>query len=149
MALPDLVMQFVCGESLQSRVDRDGSLEGKEILRIGIQIASGLAAAHEQGVVHRDIKPANIMLEDRVERVLITDFGLARTVDDASLTHTGIIASTPHNMSPQQANGDATDHRTDLFSLGSVLYFMATGHPLCNRSISDLNDCREINSSSR
>ena len=127
--LPFLVMQFVSGESLQARVDRVGPLEGKEILRIGIQIASGLAAAHEQGVIHRDIKPANILLEDRVERALITDFGLARTVDDASLTHTGVVAGTPHYMSPQQANGDATDHRTDLFSLGSVLYFMATGHP--------------------
>lgn len=127
--LPFLVMQFVSGESLQARVDRMGPLEGKEILRIGIQIAAGLAAAHEQGVIHRDIKPANILLEDRVERALITDFGLARTVDDASLTHTGVVAGTPHYMSPQQANGDATDHRTDLFSLGSVLYFMATGHP--------------------
>jgi eukaryotic-like serine/threonine-protein kinase len=127
--LPFLVMQFVSGESLQARVDRVGPLEGKEILRIAIQIASGLAAAHEQGVIHRDIKPANILLEDRVERALITDFGLARTVDDASLTHTGVIAGTPHYMSPQQANGDTTDHRTDLFSLGSVLYFMATGHP--------------------
>jgi serine/threonine protein kinase len=126
---PFLVMQFVSGESLQARVDRQGPLEFKEILRIGIQIASGLAAAHEQGVVHRDIKPANILLEDRVERALITDFGLARTVDDASLTHTGVVAGTPHYMSPQQANGDSTDHRTDLFSLGSVLYFMAVGHP--------------------
>lgn len=127
--LPFLVMQFVSGESLQARVDRIGPLEGKEILRIGIQIAAGLAAAHEQGVIHRDIKPANILLEDRVERALITDFGLARTVDDASLTHTGVVAGTPHYMSPQQANGDAADQRTDLFSLGSVLYFMATGHP--------------------
>ncbi len=126
---PFLVMQFVAGESLQSRVDRDGPLDVKEILRIGIQAASGLSAAHEQGVVHRDVKPANILLENGLERVLLTDFGLARTVDDASLTQTGIIAGTPHYMSPEQANGQLTDHRTDLFSLGAVLYFMATGHP--------------------
>lgn len=127
--VPFLVMQFVAGESLQARVDRDGPLSAKEILRIGIQAASGLAAAHEQGVIHRDIKPANILLEHDVERVLITDFGLARTVDDASLTQTGVIAGTPHYMSPEQSNGQPSDHRTDLFSLGSVLYFMATGHP--------------------
>jgi len=76
------------------------------------------------------LKPANILLELGFERVLITDFNLARTVDDASLTQTGVVAGTPHYMSPEQANGDPTDHRTDLFSLGSVLYFMATGHPL-------------------
>lgn len=127
--VPFLVMQYVAGESLQSRVDRDGPLDAKEILRIGIQAASGLAAAHEQGVVHRDVKPANILLEDGVERLLLTDFGLARTVDDASLTHTGIVAGTPHYMSPEQANSEATDHRSDLFSLGSVLYFMTAGRP--------------------
>lgn len=126
---PYLVMQYVSGESLQSRVDREGPLSVEQILRIGIQAASGLAAAHGQGIVHRDIKPANILLEDGLERLLITDFGLARTVDDASLTHTGVVAGTPSYMSPEQAKGDETDHRTDLFSLGAVLYFVATGHP--------------------
>lgn len=126
---PYLVMQYVAGESLQARVDREGPLGVEQILRIGVQAALGLAAAHQQGIVHRDIKPANILLEDGVERLLITDFGLARTVDDASLTHTGVVAGTPNYMSPEQAKGDETDHRTDLFSLGSVLYFVATGHP--------------------
>ena len=126
---PFLVMQYVAGESLQARVDRAGPLGVAEVLRIGIQTAGGLAAAHEQGIVHRDVKPANILLEHGVERVLLTDFGLARTVDDASLTQTGIVAGTPHYMSPEQANGETTDHRSDLFSLGSVLYFIATGHP--------------------
>jgi len=126
---PFLVMQYVAGESLQARVDREGPLDAVEILRIGVQAAAGLAAAHEQGVVHRDIKPANILLEEGVERTLLTDFGLARTVDDASLTHTGIVAGTPHYMSPEQAGGEAVDQRTDLFSLGAVLYFMATGRP--------------------
>lgn len=126
---PYLVMQYVAGESLQARIDREGPLGVEQILRIGIQAALGLAAAHQQGIVHRDIKPANILLEDGVERLLITDFGLARTVDDASLTHTGVVAGTPNYMSPEQAQGDEADHRTDLFSLGSVLYFVATGHP--------------------
>lgn len=126
---PYLVMQYISGESLQSRVDRLGPMNMEQILRIGIQACSGLAAAHEQGIVHRDVKPANILMEDGVERVLLTDFGLARTVDDASLTHTGVIAGTPHYMSPEQANGDSVDHRSDLFSLGAVLYFIATGAP--------------------
>ncbi|HBE68531.1 MAG TPA: serine/threonine protein kinase, partial [Planctomycetaceae bacterium] len=127
--VPYLVMQFVAGESLQDRVDRDGPLDVRQLLRIGSQIASGLTAAHEQGVVHRDVKPSNILLENGIERVLITDFGLARTVDDASLTRTGVIAGTPAYMSPEQANGDVADHQSDLFSLGSLIYFMATGHP--------------------
>lgn len=126
---PFIVMQYVSGESLQARVQRLGPLSVEEILRIGIQTAAGLAAAHEQGIVHRDVKPENILLENSVDRVLLTDFGLARTVDDASLTHTGVIAGTPSYMSPEQANGDGIDHRTDLFSFGSVLYFIATGHP--------------------
>lgn len=126
---PYLVMQFIAGESLQERVDRTGPLNVRQVLRIAGQVAAGLTAAHKQGVVHRDIKPSNILLESGVERVLITDFGLARTVDDASLTRTGIIAGTPTYMSPEQANGDAVDQRSDLFSLGSLIYFMATGHP--------------------
>ena len=126
---PFIVMQYVAGESLQERVDRQGPLELKEILRIGIQAAAGLAAAHDQGVVHRDVKPANILLEHGVERALLTDFGLARVADDATLTRTGIVAGTPNYMSPEQANGDLVDHRSDLFSLGAVLYFMATGRP--------------------
>jgi len=127
--LPYLVMQLVAGLSLQQKLNHDGPLPVKDILRIGMQIASGLAAAHAQGLVHRDIKPANILLENGVARVKITDFGLARAVDDASLTASGTIAGTPHYMSPEQARGDPIDRRSDLFSLGSVLYAMCTGEP--------------------
>jgi eukaryotic-like serine/threonine-protein kinase len=126
---PFLVIQYVPGRSLQDRVDQEGPLAAEEILRIGMQAAAGLAAAHAQGVIHRDVKPANILLESGVERALLTDFGLARAADDASLTHSGIVAGTPHYMSPEQARGEASDARSDLFSLGAVLYFMATGHP--------------------
>ncbi len=128
-ATPFLVMQYVPGRSLQARVDDDGPLDTGAILRIGMQAAAGLAAAHHQGLVHRDVKPSNILLEDSVERAVLTDFGLARTLDDATLTQIGILAGTPHYMSPEQALGRQIDHRSDLFSLGAVLYFMATGHP--------------------
>jgi uncharacterized protein (TIGR03067 family) len=126
--LPYLVMQYISGRSLQQRIDDCGALELKEILRIGMQAASGLAAAHAQGLVHRDIKPANILLENGIERVKITDFGLARATDDARVTQSGIVAGTPQYMSPEQASGKSVDHRADLFSLGGVLYAMCTGY---------------------
>jgi eukaryotic-like serine/threonine-protein kinase len=126
--LPYLVMRYIAGQSLQERVDRDGPMDLKAILRVGIQTAQGLASAHAQGLVHRDVKPSNILLENGVERVKLTDFGLARAVDDASLTQSGVVAGTPQYMSPEQARGEAVDHRSDLFSLGSVFYFMCTGH---------------------
>jgi serine/threonine protein kinase len=126
---PYLVMELIEGASLQDKLDMQGPLGVTEILRIGMQIAEGLAAAHKQGLVHRDIKPANILLENGVERVKITDFGLARAVDDASMTQSGTVAGTPMYMSPEQAEGLAVDSRSDLFSLGTVLYAMATGHP--------------------
>lgn len=125
--LPYLVMSYVRGQSLQRRIDDSGPLALVEILRIGMQAANGLAAAHAQGLVHRDVKPANILLADGVERVKLTDFGLARAADDASLTRTGIIAGTPQYMSPEQARGEAVDQASDLFSLGSVLYTLCTG----------------------
>ncbi len=127
--VPFLVMQYVPGESLQDRLDREGALDVCEILRIGMQTASGLAAAHAQGLVHRDVKPSNVLLEKGVERSLLTDFGLARASDDASLTRTGHHLGTPQYMSPEQARGDAVDARSDLFSLGSVMYAMCTGRP--------------------
>ena len=125
--LPFLVMPLVAGESLAQRLTAQGRLELKEILRIGMQAAAGLAAAHEQGLVHRDVKPANILLEKGVERAVLTDFGLARAADDVSMTRWGIIAGTPQYMSPEQARGEPLDGRSDLFSLGCVLYEMATG----------------------
>jgi serine/threonine protein kinase len=127
--IPYLIMQFIEGCTLQQKLDRTGPLPVKEILRLAMQIADGLAAAHRQGLIHRDVKPANILLENGIERVKITDFGLARAVDDATLTQSGYIAGTPAYMSPEQANGERVDFRSDLFSLGSVLYTLCAGHP--------------------
>ena len=125
--LPYLVMQFIKGRSLAERLQATGPMRLEEILRIGSQIASGLAAAHTQGLIHRDVKPGNVLLENGVERVKLTDFGLARAMDDTTLTCTGEIAGTPEYMSPEQATGAAVDARSDLFSLGCILYAMATG----------------------
>jgi WD40 repeat protein/serine/threonine protein kinase len=126
-AVPYLVMQFIDGPTLKEKLSRAEPLPVPEVLRIGIQVAAGLAAAHAHGLVHRDVKPENILLENGIERVKITDFGLARAADDASLTQSGIIAGTPAYMSPEQANGESVDQRSDLFSLGSVLYALCTG----------------------
>jgi eukaryotic-like serine/threonine-protein kinase len=123
-----LVMEFIAGISLDERIKDKGPLELKEILKIGMQSAEGLAAAHKQGLVHRDIKPGNILLESDAQRVKITDFGLARATDDISLTQSGVIAGTPTYMAPEQARGETVDHRADLFSLGTVLYAMCTGN---------------------
>lgn len=101
--LPYLVMQFVAGESLQARLDRTGSLAVREVVQIGLQTARGLAAAHAQGLIHRDIKPANLLLEGEPARVKITDFGLARTIDDVGLTQNGVVVGTPEYMAPEQA----------------------------------------------
>lgn len=125
--LPFLVMPYIAGMSLQQRLDRQGPLEVIETLRIGSQIAAGLAAAHQVGLIHRDIKPSNVMLDEGVETALITDFGLARTIDDATMTRSGAITGTPEYMSPEQARGESVDCASDIFSLGSVLYTLCTG----------------------
>ena len=120
--VPYLVMPFIAGESLQAKLERSGPLSVHEVLRIGLQIAEGLAAAHEQGLVHRDIKPANILLEGEPGageppglsrrssatggRVKIVDFGLARAADGASLTESGCTADTPENMAPVLRQAD-------------------------------------------
>lgn len=125
--LPHLVMEYISGQTLQQKIDKVGQLSVKEILRIGMQMAQGLEAAHKQGLIHRDIKPSNILLENGIERVKITDFGLARAVDDTSISHQGLIVGTPSFMSPEQAEGKPVDARSDLFSLGSAMYAICTG----------------------
>jgi eukaryotic-like serine/threonine-protein kinase len=125
--LPYLVMEYVAGTSLQTKLRAGLPLELEKILRIAYQTACGLAAAHAEGVIHRDITPSNILLENHIERVKITDFGLAFAADEAKLTQVGTICGTPKYMAPEQANGEPVNQRSDLFSLGSVLYSMCTG----------------------
>jgi serine/threonine protein kinase len=128
--LPYLVMEYIPGQTLQQKLDQIGPLEVPDVLRIGGQIARGLAAAHARGLIHRDVKPANVLLESGPEeKVKITDFGLARAADDASGSQSGVLAGTPLYMAPEQARGETLDHRVDLFSLGSVLYTMVSGRP--------------------
>lgn len=127
--VPYFVMPYSSGHSLQRRLNERGPLELCEILRIAMQTAKGLAAAHAQGIVHRDVKPGNILLDEGVERVALMDFGLARAADDVSLTRTGTLAGTPQFMSPEQVRGEPVTPQSDLFNLGSVLYAMCTGVP--------------------
>jgi HD-like signal output (HDOD) protein len=129
MGLPYMVMEFVSGIALQDKVEEEGPLDFKLLFQVAIQIAEGLQAAHSSGLIHRDIKPANILLTNGVPKVKITDFGLARTVGDVSITQKGIVMGTPQYMAPEQACGQELDSRVDLFSLGSVLYMLATGIP--------------------
>ena len=133
--LPNLVMPYLPDPSLQQRLDRDGKLDLESALSIGLQVAGGLEAAHAQGLIHRDVKPANVLLAKGTERAIITDFGLARAADDASLTSSGVLAGTPHYMSPEQARGEPVDFRSDLFSLGSLVFAMLTGQPPVNREL--------------
>lgn len=127
--LPFLVMPFIEGETLQKYLSQNPRVTLRAMIMIGIQIADGLEAAHRSGIIHRDIKPANILLEGGILGIRITDFGLARTIGESNITQSGIIAGTPSYMSPEQARGVQLDHRSDLFSFGSVLYALATGQP--------------------
>ncbi|HEV3447860.1 MAG TPA: protein kinase, partial [Gemmataceae bacterium] len=126
--VPYLAMEFLEGEPLDECLKREGKLPVAEVLRIGREMAEGLSAAHEHGLIHRDIKPANVWLEGKKGRVKILDFGLARAATDEShLTQSGAIMGTPAFMAPEQAQGKNVEPRSDLFSLGCVLYRMATG----------------------
>jgi serine/threonine protein kinase len=132
---PFYAMEFVEGQTLDM-VMQQRRLEVREVLHVGIQIAGALDAAHTRRIVHRDIKPGNIML-DGSQQVKVLDFGLAkRFVEDgvsettglsAGLTQTGMLMGTPHYMSPEQVLGHDLDHRSDIFSLGVVLYEMSAG----------------------
>lgn len=122
-----LVMQLIAGENLEQRLAREKKLPTNEVVRIGMEAARGLAAAHSHGLIHRDIKPGNILLEPPNDRVKLTDFGLARIAEDVKLTRTGFVSGTPLYMAPEQALGGDADPRSDLFSLGAIMYEMATG----------------------
>jgi len=105
---PYFAMEYIEGPSLQDRINGGGPLEVERILRIAWQTTLGLAAAHDQGLIHRDVKPSNILLENGVERVKLSDFGLARAIDDVSTTQTGVVAGTPEYMSPARTGAGQT-----------------------------------------
>ncbi len=120
-----IVMGYYTGETLKKKVGA-GPLQIDTAINCATQIAAGLVRAHEAGIVHRDIKPANIMITDRNE-VKILDFGLAKTSGEPSITKLSSTVGTVSYMSPEQTKGDNVDHRTDIWSLGVVLYEMLTG----------------------
>ncbi len=126
--MPFIVMELVRGGSVEDRVERDGPLPVQWVVEYGGQMALGLAAAHAKGIVHRDIKPSNILIEEATNRVKVSDFGLARATTNFGITQAGALVGSPLFMSPEQIDGLPLDGRSDLFSLGAVLYNMCTGH---------------------
>jgi TolB-like protein/Tfp pilus assembly protein PilF len=121
-------MEYVPGESLAAMIRREGRLSAAQAASLAIQIVEGLAQAHSLGVIHRDLKPHNIMI-DPAGAVRIMDFGIARHLAGPELTAAGLMVGTPAYMSPEQAAGDSVDERTDIYSLGAILYEMVVGRP--------------------
>ncbi len=120
-----IVMAYYEGETLERKLEQ-GSLTVEQALDFALQVARGLERAHEVGITHRDVKPANVMVTRHGEAKIL-DFGIAKIAGDAGLTHTGVSPGTPAYMSPEQASGDAVDHRTDVWALGVMLYEMIAG----------------------
>lgn len=126
-SLPYMAMQLLVGETLDKRLEREPRLPVVEAVRIGREVALGLSAAHEKSLIHRDVKPSNIWLEAGTGRVKLLDFGLAMAPDNTELTKSGFVIGTPSYMSPEQARGEVLDGRSDLFSLGVILYQITAG----------------------
>jgi eukaryotic-like serine/threonine-protein kinase len=127
--LPCLVFPLIRGRNLQEKIDADGPVPLKAALRIAAEVAEGLAAAHDKGLIHRDMKPSNVLLEGPTERVRLADFGLVWTADEFDLSRDGTLCGTPRYMAPEQARGEACSTATGLFSLGSIIHTMLTGRP--------------------
>jgi serine/threonine-protein kinase len=133
-----VAMELVDGVTLDAHL-RGRARAWREILALFVAAGRGLAAVHAEGLVHRDVKPGNILLESGIERVKITDFGLARVVADARSTPDGVWVGTPQYMSPEQFSTTDVDARADLFSLGSMLYKLSTGRtPFKGDDVTDL-----------
>jgi len=121
-----IVMELVRGRTLRDFLDERGALDPIEVVHIGAEVAGALAIAHKAGVIHRDIKPANILLSDD-GRVLVTDFGIAKVLDEPDLTRTAQVLGTVKYLAPEQVEGGPVDGRTDLYALGAVLYEAVCG----------------------
>lgn len=121
-----ITMEYVPGEDLKSLIRKKRKLSGDEAIGIAQQVCEGLAEAHELGVIHRDMKPQNIMIDDK-GKAKIMDFGIARSIEAPGVTATGMMIGTPDYISPEQAEGEEADQRSDIYSLGVVLYEMVTG----------------------
>jgi tetratricopeptide (TPR) repeat protein/tRNA A-37 threonylcarbamoyl transferase component Bud32 len=121
-----ITMEYVQGEDLKTMIRMTGTLGIGTVLSVGKQVCEGLSEAHSLGVVHRDLKPSNIMI-DKAGNVKIMDFGIARSIRDKGITGAGVMVGTPEYMSPEQAEAKEVDHRSDIYSLGIILYEMATG----------------------
>ena len=121
-----IVMELVRGRTLREFLDDRGHLDPVEVVHIGSQVASALSCAHRAGIVHRDVKPANILLSDD-GRVLVTDFGIAKVLDEPDATRTSNLLGTAKYLAPEQVQGEAVDERTDVYGLGAVLYETLTG----------------------
>jgi serine/threonine protein kinase len=126
---PYLVMSYIRGKSLEQVLNSGCRLDTNTAIAIARHVGFALRAAHQSGVMHRDVKPGNILIEQNTGRAMLVDFGLARAVDAAALTRTGFVAGTPEYMSPEQIVGTKVDHRTDLYSLGAVLFRALAGRP--------------------
>ena len=121
-----IVMEYVEGETLKDLIDSEGQLSNHDIIDYSVQIAQALKSAHNSGIIHRDIKPQNILI-DKYGLAKVTDFGIARVSSNATITYTSSILGTVHYISPEQAKGKIVDEKSDLYSLGAVMYEMATG----------------------
>ncbi len=123
---PYIVLEYVQGETLKQRISRVGALDATEALAYGLEVAQGLAVAHEREMVHRDVKPQNVLI-DSTGRAKLTDFGISRQLKDEGVTATGRVIGTTDYVAPEQAMGKEVDPRSDIYSLGIVLYEMFTG----------------------